>query len=223
MNATIVSSFPAMHSFKSPRGAALAFIVLLHVAFFFALSTGLGTQLIKPPSGGITLIPSDPVHPAAKTPHEIPRPGTDPTEVKERVPYVPRIDINDDTQTDGLTGNTELPEVTDEGPGQTVRDPAIAPPEEDAGHRLSSPAYPAAEIRANHAGTVILRVQVLENGRIGDVELVQSSGFPRLDESALREAKHWRMKPGTRDGVPVVMWKEVPITFQLKDRGATDL
>ena len=28
MNATIVNSFPAMHSFKSPRGVALAFIAL---------------------------------------------------------------------------------------------------------------------------------------------------------------------------------------------------
>ena len=222
MNATIVNSFPAMHSFRSPRGIALAFIVLLHAAFFFALSSGLGVQLIKLSPTDFTVVDTTPQQPVTRTVHEIPLPGADHTDIKDRVPFVPPIDLGETHHNDGppqvdLTGGPEI------GPGQAVRDPIVAPPQDDAAHPLSAPAYPAAEIRANHAGTVIVRVQVLENGHIGDVELVQSSGFQRLDESALREAKRWRMKPGTRDGVPVSMWKEVPITFQLKDRGATDL
>jgi hypothetical protein len=32
----------------------------------------------------------------------------------------------------------------------------------------------------------------------------------------VREARKWRMKPGTRDGVAISMWKRVPVTFQLK-------
>ena len=221
MNATIVSSFPAMHSFRSPRGVALAFIVLLHVGFFFALSSGLGTQLIKLPPTIFKVVDTPNVQQPPRTVPNIPVPNADPTQVDQFTPKVPPIDLTERPK-DQPAGDK-----TGDGPRVTERpappDPVLVQPEEDAAHRLSSPAYPAAEIRSNHAGTVILRVQVLENGRIGDVELVQSSGFPRLDESALREAKHWRMKPGTRDGVPVMMWKEVPITFQLKDRGATDL
>ena len=33
----------------------------------------------------------------------------------------------------------------------------------------------------------------------------------------MREARRWRMKPGTQDGVAAAMWKRVPITFRLKD------
>lgn len=222
MNATTVNSFPAMHSFNSPRGVALACIVLVHVAFFFALSSGLGIKLIKPPYKGTEVFyPPEPPQPARSVPH-VPTPEVDPFKIDKSTPVVPPIEqvIKRDeppTDTTPLTGS-------DGGEGHAVvPPPAIVAPEEDAMHRLSAPAYPAAEIRANHAGTVILRVEVLQNGHIGNVELVQSSGFARLDEAAIREARHWRMKPGTRDGVPVVMWKEVPITFQLKDRGSTDL
>jgi protein TonB len=223
MNATIVSSFPAMHSFRSPKGVALAFIVLLHVAFFFALSSGLGIQLIKPPGPDITVVDTKPDQEVIRPVHTIPIPDADSTPVKNRLPFIPPIVLDEPPPTDGPPGGSGPTGSTDGDARQVIRDPIVVPPDEDATHHLSAPDYPAAEIRANHAGTVIVRVQVLENGRIGDVELVQSSGFSRLDESALREAKRWRMRAGMRDGVPVVMWKEVPITFQLKDRKGTDL
>lgn len=82
---------------------------------------------------------------------------------------------------------------------------------------MSEPLYPSSEIRAGNAGTVVLSVLVLENGRIGHVRLDHSSGHPRLDESAMREARRWRLRPGMRDGVPVAMWKQIPVTFRLKD------
>jgi protein TonB len=68
-----------------------------------------------------------------------------------------------------------------------------------------------------HEGTVWLSIEILPNGRVGHVRIDQSSGFPRLDASAEREARKWRMKPGTQDGVAIPMWKRVPVTFQLKD------
>lgn len=62
---------------------------------------------------------------------------------------------------------------------------------------LSEAVYPSAAIRLNQTGTVILSVQVLENGRVGEVRIEQSSGYARLDESAMREARLWRFKPGS--------------------------
>jgi periplasmic protein TonB len=222
MNATTLNSFPAMHSFRSPRGVALALIVLLHVAFFFALSSGLGKQLINPPGPDILVVDTIPDRPQRHAPPQLPDPGQEQTRIKHQMPYVPPIDIGGPSQTEFPPG-IPLPGGPDTGIHDVVPDPVIRAPGDDPFHPLTSPAYPSSEIRANHSGTVVLRVQVLEDGRIGDVQLAQSSGYRRLDESALREARHWRMKPGTRDGVPVVMWKEVPITFELKDRGSTDL
>ena len=107
-------------------------------------------------------------------------------------------------------------------PGTAIpREPVIVLPQIDSRVGLSEPLYPSADIRAGHTGTVHLSVYVLENGRVGDVRLDQSSGYARLDESALREARRWRLKPGMRDGVPVAMWKKIPITFQLQGSGTT--
>ena len=62
---------------------------------------------------------------------------------------------------------------------------------------------------------MLLSLQILADGRVGEVKLDRSSGFPKLDESAMREAKRWRFVPGTSDGTPQAMWKQVPITFRL--------
>jgi protein TonB len=64
---------------------------------------------------------------------------------------------------------------------------------------------------------VWLSVEILPSGRVGLVRIDQSSGYPKLDESAAREARRWRMKPGMHDGVATAMWKRVPITFRLKN------
>jgi protein TonB len=218
MSATTVNSFPAMNSYASPRGAAMAFIALLHLAFFFALSSGLGVKISKSPLPPFKLVPTPTdARPPDEAP-KIPLPDLTPPRFHRDPPTAPPVDILEQPPTppDIVIGGAEP--LRREAPHA----PVISAPEEDQHHPLSSPAYPPAEIRANHAGVVILRVQVLEDGRIGNIEVAHSSGYARLDESAMREARHWRMKPGTRDGIPVVMWKEVPITFQLKDRGMTD-
>src|SRR5688572_20787042 len=41
MSAATINSFPSFHSLNSPRGWALAIIVLVHLGFFWALSNGL--------------------------------------------------------------------------------------------------------------------------------------------------------------------------------------
>jgi protein TonB len=89
-------------------------------------------------------------------------------------------------------------------------------PQIDPKQALSEPMYPSRAIREGWVGTVVLSVFVLENGRVGDVRLDQSSGYAELDSSALREARRWRLMPGSRDGIPTAMWKQIPITFQLK-------
>jgi len=60
---------------------------------------------------------------------------------------------------------------------------------------------------------------VLPNGRVGDARIVRSTGYERLDKSALDEAKrNWRLVPATRDGQPVAQWYKVRVTFKLTTR-----
>jgi periplasmic protein TonB len=215
MSATTINSFPAFHSYTSPRGWVLAIIVLLHAAMFWALSSGLSRsviQIFKPP-----LIARDiPLDPRPTEPPKAPpdyRPT--PTDHLPMPVAPPRAEFEEGETAPLIT--RELPPV-DAGPGSaTTPEPVIVEPRIDPRRGLSEPPYPPQEIRQQHEGTVLLSVLVLENGRVGEVRLDRSSGYARLDESALREARQWRLTPGTRDSKPVRMWKQIPITFQLKD------
>ena len=210
----IVSTFPSLNSFNS-RSWVLAAIILLHMGFFWAFSSGLSISSIIEPIRHTDFVPLDPVDPKPE------RPLQEFTEVDPLhhktvidIPLPPRPVTDDE---DVITGEV----MTDPPPPVIIRsaerEPVVAPPGIDPRLGLSEPVYPSQEIRLGHTGTVTLAVQVLENGRIGEVRVEQSSGFPKLDEAAVRQAARWKLKPGTRDGVPVVMWKQIPITFRLKE------
>lgn len=77
------------------------------------------------------------------------------------------------------------------------------------------PPYPMASRRLGEAGTVHLRVQVGPEGQALRVELKASSGFPRLDQSALDTVARWRFVPARRGATPVASWVVVPIVFSL--------
>jgi protein TonB len=62
-----------------------------------------------------------------------------------------------------------------------------------------------------------LRVLVDERGRPPDVQVAQSSGFPRLDEAAAKAVKRWVFAPAMQDAVPVPTWTQVNVVFQLLD------
>ena len=79
------------------------------------------------------------------------------------------------------------------------------------------PAYPAMSKRLGEQGTVVLRVLVKSDGTAGSVEVKSSSGFPRLDQSAMDAVKSWRFNPATLDGKPVDEWYQVPIPFKLQN------
>lgn len=79
------------------------------------------------------------------------------------------------------------------------------------------PEYPERARRANVEGTVLLRVQILENGRAGDVAVAASSGSDVLDASALRAVRKWRFIPAKNgNGVPIACYTQIPIVFRLR-------
>ena len=217
MNATM-HTFPPFQSMNSPRGWILAVIVLLHLGFFLVLSAGLvreGFQSRPKESEAFFIEPTiDIVVPPPPTPYQL-RP-------QQRDLLVPRPFLPTETEdppperTIRGTDDTLHPEVIpNTGPGEVAS--LWTRPKIDPRRALSEPNYPARAIRENWMGTVLLSVQVLEDGRVGDVRVEQSSGYVEPDESAKREARKWRLKSGTKDGIPVAMWLQIPIKFELKD------
>ena len=77
------------------------------------------------------------------------------------------------------------------------------------------PEYPMTSKRMGEEGQVMLRVLVSADGRAEQVDVLRSSGFDRLDESAKRAVRKWRFRPGTKNGEPQSMWFKQPINFSL--------
>lgn len=83
--------------------------------------------------------------------------------------------------------------------------------------REIKPQYTADAMRAKVQGTVLLECVVLPDGTVGPVEVVRSldSSFG-LDQEAVKAAKQWRFRPGTRFGEPVPVLVTIELTFTLR-------
>ncbi len=79
------------------------------------------------------------------------------------------------------------------------------------------PVYPPLSRREREQGKVLLRVFVEASGAAGRVELATSSGFERLDKSALAAVSRWRFVPARQGSETVAAWVTVPIIFSLKE------
>jgi len=79
------------------------------------------------------------------------------------------------------------------------------------------PTYPEAARQASITGTVVLKVQILEDGCAGDVSVKQSSGNELLDDSAVAAVYKWRFTPAKEKntGRAVVCYTTVPVVFRL--------
>ena len=78
-----------------------------------------------------------------------------------------------------------------------------------------APLYPRQSKRLGEEGTVVIRVLITTAGRAEKAEIRTSSGYARLDDTALTTVKAWRFVPGKRNGLPEAMWFNVPIRFVL--------
>jgi len=82
------------------------------------------------------------------------------------------------------------------------------------------PPYPMVARRMGYHGKVVLDVEVLAEGKAGEVKLHQSCGYDILDNAAVQTVKTWRFTPARRFGQAVTQRFLVPIKFSLEDNEA---
>jgi len=85
--------------------------------------------------------------------------------------------------------------------------------------RNPAPIYPWLARQRGEQGTVLLVAEVLPTGRCGELAVRSSSGSSLLDAAAAKTIRQWQFKPAQRGGVPVRVWVEIPVTFQLVEGG----
>ncbi len=80
-----------------------------------------------------------------------------------------------------------------------------------------APVYPWLARKRNWAGIVQLKALIGKKGEVVEVEVLKSSGYPLLDEAAVKAVRKWRYQPALRAGQEVEAVVRVRIPFVLED------
>lgn len=81
---------------------------------------------------------------------------------------------------------------------------------------LTAPVYPISSRQLGEHGNVMLRLEVSETGIVKSAQIVDSSGYKRLDKAAIDATKSWRCNPPHRNGQPVSAIALQPFNFVLQ-------
>lgn len=213
---------------KRSPGALAAALALNGGAFAIILLMP-ATQYIIEHVGGI---------PTRNIPLRRDPPETDPAKPKERTKTQPTIQTvkPDDTLfvqkpivpvggSGAALGGT-LPELGSIDGGGTVDPPYIAPhmavfvkaTQDPRYAKAFHPDYPPSLVREGLEGSVTVRVNIDETGRVTAVELVKATNRAFFDETREQALHFWRFKPATSDGTPIASQQVLTVQFTLEDQ-----
>ena len=85
-------------------------------------------------------------------------------------------------------------------------------------HRNKPPKYPSLARKRGWEGTVILEVDIRNDGMVKDIQVKQSSSYEMLDKEAQKTVRKWHFQPGSRAGKFVDMKVLVPVHFMLQEQ-----
>jgi protein TonB len=207
------------------RFGPLVLIIGLHVAFFYALQSGLLKQAAKaimPKEIFVSLITEEPA----------PQPKPQPAEPKP-VPLVKKT-VTRPTPTPVIPRAPSPQAITEATPPQESKEPpaAAVPPSPPAPAAPAAPAapkivtgieyiekpnpvMPPASLRMGEEGVVQFKVLVNVKGKADKVEVIKSSGFQRLDDAAVNAVKRALFKPYIEDGKAIAVSTTGSIAFTI--------
>lgn len=202
--------YPQETSIFSKRAIVFVAIVVFHVLVIYAFATGLAKSGQRYLS---TILQTTMIQ--QEKPKDLPPPPP-PVDLKEKPPVqVIAPDIN-------ITVPVEVPP-----PIQNITTKAAPPPPPTPRavvpgtpiKPISMPDvhdyYPEQARRDGQEGRAQVKVCVGANGKIQSAETATSSGFPALDEAAVKVARAAHFKPATSEGKPVDSCATLPVKFEL--------
>lgn len=193
----------------SQRYTGLIAVAALHVAVVYLLASGLGSSVVQVITGPIeTKI----IEEIREQPDEPPPP---PPKLEAPPPeFVPPPEIV--FTAEPAAASTAITQVQSKVATPPPPPVAVSPPRSDPRRPNGLPPYPPSSRRLGEEGVVTLQLYVLENGRVGEAKVQKSSGFPRLDEAAVKEARrNWRFLPARKGDKAVAAWMSINVRFKL--------
>lgn len=83
--------------------------------------------------------------------------------------------------------------------------------------REVKPAYTSDAMRARIQGEVELSAVVRPDGSVTDLRVLRSlDALFGLDQEAMKAARQWRFRPGTRFGQPVAVYVKIAVGFTMR-------
>lgn len=116
-----------------------------------------------------------------------------------------------------LSSQERLPQVASVESVQPLDDnslPIVTEPSFTAKPR--PPAYPKIALKRRWQGEALIRALINNSGKTERVELVRSSGFELLDQSALKAVAGWSFAAAKLDGQSTRAWVQVPVDFTIR-------
>lgn len=188
----------------SQRALGIAFVGVVHAAILYGLLSTLGFKVLPPPPHDLiaTLLPD--------TPKEtLPPPPPLPDFAPPPVALAPVIDIPIE-----IVPSTTAITV----PQAPVEQTAVV---DQTGARAllathTTPDYPPVSRRLGEQGTLRLKLVITPQGTVGDATVESSSGYKRLDDTAVQWVKaHWRYQPAFQGTKAVTYVTQAVVTFKL--------
>lgn len=173
--------------------------------------------------------PSSPMNPPSSPEQVLPSPSTPavPQTLQATPQVVTSVDVAEALSVNEISSN-EPASVSSEPTGNGNTDSGAGTGTGTTGKRggfippsiLSKvePPYPQAARQAGLEGTVLVRIEILANGRSGSIAVFRSSGHEILDDSAITTVEKWRFVPAKdrNSGQAIACYTTIPISFRLK-------
>ena len=199
-------------SLLTKRGIIFLAIIVIHVLVIYAFASGLaksGKRYLQ------TILQTNIIN--QEKVKELPPPPP-PVDLKERPPIqvvAPEVSITIPVETAPITVVKPPPPPAP----VVVRPPPPGTPVQVTFRPDISNYYPEAARREGQEGRAIIKICVNQQGKIDSADVATSSGFPALDEAAIKVAKAYRFKPATSEGKPVAACPTLPVKFELHMTG----
>ena len=190
------------------RGPVGLVVIGIHIVLVYALMASMGIVqvpgLAKPMEAAIIDQPQEKTEPVQVVKPDLESPPIETPPIEDTIPE-PEI-VVDEPAPAAITAETAPSPPVTETANMTVS-------------RRVDPVYPAGSRRDGEQGSGMFRVLVDQNGRPTDVQVLKSSGFPRLDEAAMAAIRKWAFKPAIQNSQPVQSWTRVAVSFKLENAG----
>nr|WP_198982946.1 energy transducer TonB [Herbaspirillum sp. ASV7] len=205
----------------------LGLIILLHLAFFWALQSGLVHQVASAvPKEVIAtfIVPEKAPEPAP--PKAQPAPPKEVKIVKKTITPPKPIPVTETPAPTAITAPPQPPQPAAPAP-QVAAEPTpapAAPPGPVLPKQITSgieyiekpnPVYPSVSRRMGEEGVVEFRVTVNTSGRAEKVDIIKSSGYSRLDDAARSAVMRAVFKPYIENGHAITVSTVGSLAFRL--------